>query len=77
MIKRSCIIVLVYFAQIIFRTKCSARCPPLVVRCGADDSLCDVAKEPRGFFEVEKRICESLICFVMLFRGGVFMVGLV
>ena len=29
----------------------SARCPPLVVRCRADDSFCDVAKEPRGFLK--------------------------
>ena len=63
MIKRSCIIALVYFAQIIFRTKCSARCPPLVVRCGADDSLCDVAKEPRGFLKWKKGSVHSIDLF--------------
>ena len=37
----------------------SARCPPLVVRCGADDSLCDVAKEPRGFLKWKKGSVDS------------------
>ena len=34
-------------------------------------------KSPEVFLKWKKRICDSLICCVMLFRGGVFMVGLV
>ena len=41
----------------------SARCLPLVVRCGADDSFCDVAKEPRGFLKWKKGSVHSIDSF--------------
>ena len=49
----------------------------MVVRCGADDSLCDVAKEPRGFLMWKKGCANLCFFFVKLFHSGVFMVGLV